>query len=67
MEDTLSVLFRTLNLDVNAKSIVTKLLMRIPSLRLGMLRNGSDELWEHPFFQGTSQNAVIHGIGHFLI
>lgn len=47
--------------DVNAKDFIVKLLSENPAMRLGMLRNGTNDLWEHPFIKKsgyTSQNVL---------
>jgi hypothetical protein len=36
----------------NAKSLIQKLVVNNSQLRLGMLRNGVDDIWTHPFFSG---------------
>ena len=35
----------------DAKDFVCKLLVPNPSIRLGMLRNGTADIWEHPFIK----------------
>jgi serine/threonine protein kinase len=45
--------------DPVAKDLVLKLLMDMPGLRLGMLRNGVDDVWNHPFLSGGHHAVVL--------
>lgn len=56
-EDTLKAAMPS-SLDANTKSIILSLLEPSPVRRLGMLRNGMDDVWAHPFFRGTSLEQV---------
>ena len=40
--------------DPVAKDLILKLLVDMPGLRLGMLRNGNDDIWRHPFLAGIA-------------
>lgn len=51
-DEILNKRYKSINFDVNTKSLLSKLLVKIPSLRLGMLRCGVDDVWEQPFFRG---------------
>ena len=44
--------------NADAKDLILKLLVPNPHMRLGMLRNGVSEIWEHAFFKGLSQKKV---------
>jgi cGMP-dependent protein kinase 1 len=41
-----------------ARDIVTQLLNSNPAIRLGMLRNGTNDLWSHQFFKGMSLDSI---------
>lgn len=56
LEDTLKLALKP-QWNAQAKSMVTKILVDKPSLRIGMLRRGYDDIWEHPFFNGESTLA----------
>jgi serine/threonine protein kinase len=45
-------------LDPSAKNLIVALLEPSPVRRLGMLRNGMDEIWLQPFFRGTTLEQV---------
>lgn len=50
--DNISQLFKP-QFDAKAKDLICKLLAATPGTRLGMLRNGTEDIWNHPFFAGT--------------
>jgi len=60
--EVLKLQFSTkLDFDPNAKDFCIKLLQENPAMRLGMLRNGVADIWEHPFIKKsgfTSQNVL---------
>jgi CRP-like cAMP-binding protein len=39
------------NFPVEAKSIIGKLLVENPAMRIGMLRNGFDDIWDLPYYK----------------
>jgi serine/threonine protein kinase len=43
----------------SAKLAITRLLVNMPSLRIGMLRNGFDDIWSQPFFIGTNKRVCF--------
>lgn len=43
---------KSLSLDTRAKDMIVNLLKFMPGLRLGMLRNGINDIWNHPFLTG---------------
>ena len=51
-EEVLRVSF-TKEFDIDAKDFIMKLLVVNPHMRLGMLRNGLDDLWAHPFLANS--------------
>jgi hypothetical protein len=42
--------------DPAAKSLITQLLPLLPALRMGMLRHGLLDIWNHPFFAGKGES-----------
>lgn len=43
------------NFPPDAKTIILKLLVENPAMRIGMGRNGFDDIWEMPYYTGTTQ------------
>jgi hypothetical protein len=39
------------HMDGSSRALFGGLLQMNPNMRLGMLRNGIDDLWTHPFFK----------------
>lgn len=59
-EETLKIRYNSVSsLDSNGKSLISSLLLLNPGTRIGMLHEGSKDIWDHPFFRGTvSPNAA---------
>ena len=52
-EEALEEAFSQLShFDSCAKDLIMKLLVDMPGVRYGMLRNGEDDIWNHPFLSG---------------
>jgi hypothetical protein len=43
------------NFPEGSKTLINKFLLENPAMRLGMLRNGMDDIWMQPFFAGLSE------------
>jgi serine/threonine protein kinase len=50
-DETLKECFKP-QFDPTAKSLILQLLSHTPGLRIGMLRNGLEDVWKHPFMIG---------------
>ena len=48
------------NFPINAKSLILKLVVENPAMRLGMQRNGFDDIWEQPYYtaHGITKAAI---------
>ena len=55
--DVLSVAFSK-GFNSDAKSLIKKLLVPNPHMRLGMLRNGLSDVWAHRFFHDYSEKGI---------
>mmetsp|Transcript_10782 Transcript_10782/g.16396 ORF Transcript_10782/g.16396 Transcript_10782/m.16396 type:complete len:1178 (-) Transcript_10782:165-3698(-) len=55
--ETLETAFSS-QFDASAKSLITQLLNEVPGLRIGMLRNGVDDVWTHSFLSGISPDQM---------
>jgi cGMP-dependent protein kinase len=56
-QDLLKIAFAK-DFDKEAKDLILKLLVPNPHMRLGMLRNGPSDIWDHPFFSNLSEKKV---------
>ena len=52
-EENLKIILNPL--EKNSKSLISQLLTSNPIIRLGMLRNGINDIWEHNFFSGFAR------------
>lgn len=57
-EETLKECFKQ-QFDPYAKSLILQLLSNTPGLRIGMLRNGVDDVWNHPFLADVIADDIL--------
>jgi hypothetical protein len=66
-DETLKECFKP-QFDLTAKSLILQLLSHTPGLRIGMLRNGLEDVWGHPFMLGQwTPTPVRLSLSQFLL